>query len=232
MRYKIAVCDDDSADREFLLSLVHLWARENRWEIQLDDFPSAEAFLFHYVEEPDYDILLLDIEMQKMDGVTMAKAVRAENETVQIIFVTGYSEYIAEGYEVAALHYLMKPLAQEKLFAVLERAVQKLKKNERTLVLERMGEVIRIPFFEIRNLEAQQNYVTVHGKQEVSVKKPLGEVAGQLDERFFRMGRSYVVNLAYVQKATKTEVYLTDGSILPLPRGQYEAFHRALIDQS
>ena len=162
----------------------------------------------------------------------MAKTIRGENETVQIIFVTGYSDYISEGYEVAALHYLMKPLAKEKLFAVLDRAVQKLKKNERTLVLDWMGEVIRIPFYEIRYLDVRQNYVTVHGKMEYTVKRPLGELAAQLDERFFRMGRSFVLNLSYVQKATKSEVHLTDGTILPLPRGQYEPLHRAIISRS
>lgn len=62
---------------------------------------SAESFLFCYDEESDFDILLLDIEMDGMDGVSLAKKLRESNETVQIIFITGYSDYIAEGYEVA-----------------------------------------------------------------------------------------------------------------------------------
>lgn len=83
--------------------------------VQTDSFSSAENFLFYYAEECDYDILLLDVEMGAMDGVTMAKKLRQSNDTVQIIFITGYSDYIFEGYEVAALHYLMKPVKEEKL---------------------------------------------------------------------------------------------------------------------
>ena len=84
-------------------------------------------------------ILLLDIEMGGMDGVTMARKVRQADDAVQIIFITGYSDYIAEGYEVEALNYLMKPVDEEKLFSVLGRAAEKLRKNERTLTLDLGG---------------------------------------------------------------------------------------------
>ena len=71
--------------------------------------------------------------MGAMDGVTMARKLRQDNQTVQIIFITGYADYISDGYEVDALHYLMKPIQEEKLFAVLDRAVTKLIKNEKVL---------------------------------------------------------------------------------------------------
>ena len=83
--------------------------------MQISLFTSAEHFLFSYGREKDFDILLLDIEMGDMDGVTMAKKLRQENHAIQIIFITGYSDYIAEGYEVAALHYLMKPVREENM---------------------------------------------------------------------------------------------------------------------
>lgn len=129
MVYRIAVCDDSKADAEFVQSILNNWAAERNVTIQVETFPTAESFLFHYEENKAYDILLLDIEMGAMDGVTMAKKVRQDNETVQIVFITGYSEYIAEGYEVAALHYLMKPVNREKLYAVLDRALEKQRQN-------------------------------------------------------------------------------------------------------
>ena len=89
MKYKIAVCDDSDADRGYVLSMVRGWAACAGHAVQIDDFPSAESFLFRYAEESDYDILLLDIEMGAMDGVTMAKELRKDNDTVQIIFITG-----------------------------------------------------------------------------------------------------------------------------------------------
>ena len=122
MKYKIAICDDSEADRQIVLDMVRHWAAGVGHVVHIDTFTSAENFLFHYAEESDYDILLLDIEMGAMDGVTMAKRVRKDNEAVQIVFITGFDDYISEGYEVSALHYLMKPVRQEKLSAVLNRA--------------------------------------------------------------------------------------------------------------
>ena len=133
MKYKVAICDDSDADRRYIMNMVRSWASAAAHEVQIDGFPSAESFLFRYAGESDYDILLLDIEMGAMDGVTMAKELRKSNDTVQIIFITGYSDYISEGYEVAALHYLMKPVKEEKLCLVLDRAAEKLAKNERIL---------------------------------------------------------------------------------------------------
>ena len=86
--YKIAICDDSQADAEYIAKLVKEWAKDRI--VIIKSFPSAEAFMFNYTEEKDFDILLLDIEMGKMDGVTMAKAIRQDNESVQIVFITGY----------------------------------------------------------------------------------------------------------------------------------------------
>ena len=128
-----------------------------------------------------------------------------------------------------ALHYLMKPVDREKLFSVLDRAVEKLRKNERPLLLELAGETVRLPLRELRYLEVRRNFVTLHAREEYTVKKPLTEFEERLDERFFRTGRSFIVNLMYIQKITRTDIFLTTGEVLPLPRGQYEALNRALI---
>ena len=200
--------------------------------MQTEIFPSAERFLFRYAEDKNWDILLLDIEMGAMDGVTMAKRVRRDNETVQIVFITGYSDYIAEGYEVAALHYLMKPVSREKLMTVLDRALDKRKQQERCLILESTGELVRIPFYEIRYLDVRQNYVTVHAKDDHTVKRTLGDFEKELDSRFCRVGRSMIINLSFIQRVTKTEVRLSDGTVLPLPRGAYEPLNRAIIQHT
>ena len=229
MKCKIAVCDDCAADREFLLHRIGQWASAAGHTVHTECFSSAESFLFRYAETKDWDILLLDIEMEKMDGVTMAKRVRKDNEAVQIVFITGYSDYIAEGYEVAALHYLLKPVNQDKLLSVLDRALEKRKQEERCLNVETYGEMVRIPFYEIRYLDVHQNYVTVHAKGDYTVKRTLGEFEKELDERFCRVGRSMILNLKYIRRVTKTEVHLSDGTVLPLPRGAYEPLNRAII---
>lgn len=229
MAIHIAICDDQQKDLEYISALVREWAEEKKTTAQLELFPSAEAFLFQYAERKDWDLLLLDIEMGNMDGVNMAKTVRRENEAVQIVFITGYSDYIAEGYEVAALHYLMKPVKPEKLFEVLDRAAEKLRRNEGFLTVQTTEETVRLPFYTIRYLDVQKNYVTVHAKADYTVKRTLSEMQAELDRRFFRIGRAAIVNLDLVQRVTKAEVRLSDGTALPLPRGAYELLNRAII---
>ncbi len=229
MQYNVAVCDDSAADRQYILRMLAEWAENSGHSVVVSEFSSSEEFLFHYEDKKEYDILLLDVEMGEMDGVALAKRLRRENETVQIIFITGYSDYIAEGYEVAALHYLMKPVKQEKLWAVLGRAVEKIKKNEAALYLESGGDMFCIPLYQIRYVEVQHNYITVHGKTDVTVKKTLSELEEALNEDFFRVGRSFIVNLRCISRVTKTDIVLSDGTLVPLPRGAYEKVNRAII---
>ena len=230
MKYKIAICDDSDADRQYVLNMVNHWAQSAGHVIHTDVFSSAENFLFHYAEESDYDILLLDIEMGAMDGVTMAKQLRKNNDTIQIVFITGYSDYISEGYEVAALHYLMKPVREEKLCLVLDRAAEKLSRNEKVLNFEVGGEMVRVPIYQIRYADVLGNYVTIHALSDITVKMTLGELEKQLDERFYRAGRSVIINLTQVARVTKTEIKLTDGTAISLPRGAYEGINRAIIN--
>ena len=229
MKLKIAICDDEQNQIEYLTSIVSAWSKENGHICEMRTFPSAEAFLFAYEDDNAYDILLLDIEMKHITGVDLAKSIRKKDQTVQIIFITGYSEYISEGYEVAALHYLMKPVSQQKLFSVLDRAAEKIKQNEKCLNLPLSGEMVRVPLHEIKYLDVHQNYVTVHGKADYTVKRTLGEFEDLLDTRFTRVGRAMIVNLTYISRVTKTDVYLSDGTVLPLPRGAYEPLNRAII---
>ncbi len=232
MKCKIAICDDSDADRGFVNQMTKRWAADRGHDVHIDTFPSAENFMFHYADENDYDILLLDIEMGKMDGVTMAKQLRKSDDTVQIIFITGYSDYISEGYEVAALHYLMKPVKEEKLYSVLDRATEKISKNEKMLFFESGGEMVRVPIYRIRYADVFGNYVTIHALTDVTVKMTLSELEKQLDERFYRVGRSAIVNLNSISRVTKKEIILSDGTSVPLPRGAYDGVNRAIISQS
>lgn len=232
MKYKIAICDDCESDRSYVSALSSKWAARTSADVSVKEFTSAESFLFSYAECCDYDILLLDIEMGQMDGVTMAKQIRRVNETVQIVFITGYSDYISEGYEVAALHYLMKPLEEQKFFSVLDRAAEKLRKNEKVLTLETGGEMVRVPIYHIRWADVRGNYVTVHAKEEYTVKMTLGELFEQLDNRFYRVGRSAIVNLTCISRVTKSDIHLSDGTKIPLPRGAYEGVNRAIIERT
>ena len=231
----ITLCDDERTEIAYLAGLVRKWAAGCNVNAHLSEYTSAESLLFAYEDDKTADILLLDIQMGAMDGVALAKELRRDNKEIQIIFVTGYMEYIADGYDVEALHYLLKPVTEEKLSAVLDKAVQKLTRNERALFVCHTGENVRIPLYEIRFLEVFHNYVTIHAQGDYIVKKTLGELERELerelDSGFFRTGRSHLVNLRYVRKTTKSEIFLMDGSAIPLSRGLFDAINRAIIER-
>ena len=114
---------------------------------------------------------------------------------------------------------------------MLDRAAEKLRRNEKFLTLELSGETVRLPVYQIRCAEVQGNYVTVHARADYTVKMTLSELETRLDDNFFRLGRSALVNLGCVARVTRTAVTLTDGSTLPLPRGAYERINRAIINR-
>ncbi len=209
MRYKIGICDDSQVDTDYVASLVTDWAEQSGAEVELKAYPSAESFLFQYEEESDYDILLLDIEMGQVNGMELARKIRQENQAVQIVFITGYPDYMSEGYDVTALHYLMKPVSAGKLSEVLDRAVRMLARQPRSLVFDLGKESLRVFAEDIVYGESQGHYILLHTKeQEYKFRMTFSELERQLGEGFYKCGRSYIVGLKYVRRITKTAVAL------------------------
>lgn len=119
---RIAICDDETAQRSLLEAYVGEWGMLQQQEVDMALVGSAEQFLFHW-EERRRDILLLDIDMPGGDGLSLARRLRSQGEDVQIVFVTGLAEYALEGYDVDAVSYLIKPVEKERLFACLDKAL-------------------------------------------------------------------------------------------------------------
>ena len=230
MAYRIAIVDDSSVDAAFVEDILKAWAKDRQAGVQTQLFTSAEAFLFHYADDKAWDILLLDIEMGAMDGVSLAKKIRQDNEAVQIVFITGFADYISEGYDVSALHYLMKPVKQDKLFGVLDRAVAAMQKTERVILLPVGGEMLRLPVNQVQYVEAFSHTVAiVTGTDTIQVKMPISEIEKMLGDGFIRSHRSYLVGLKHVARLSKTEVILGNGKALPLSRSAAAAVHKAFI---
>ncbi len=232
MDYTIAVVDDSAQDRVYVSALVRQWAGEKGHVAIVKEFPSAEAFLFAREDGPEADMLLLDIEMGAMNGVDLAKELRRgqANRAVQLIFITGFPDFIAEGYEVDALHYLMKPVAGEKLSAVLDKAVANLVKSEKRLCVTYDRRTDYIPVSQIFYIEAQKQYVSIHAAGgDYRMKTSLAETKGMLDEYFFQCQRSFLVNLRYVVQMKSDCVVLKGGAEVPISRGMAEKIGREII---
>lgn len=230
MTYKIAICDDEKAQLSYVSSLVKKWAICEKYTADICVFESAEAFLFRYAEDKDFDMLLLDIEMGDMDGVELAKCVRAENNAIQILFITAYPDFIAEGYEVSALHYLMKPVDEEKLSGVLNRAVANLKKAERVEIFYADGEALCIPLDEIVSVEAfAHSVVMTTTKEQYRLNETISKIEDLLGDGFVRCHRSYLVSVKYIKKIGKTDIVLDNDTVISLSRRRYDMVNQTFI---
>ena len=230
MPHRIAVCDDDAPQAEALKALVSDWAQQTHAACAVDIFPSAEALQFADASGSVYDVLLLDVEMSGMNGIALARQLRACGSRAEIIFVTSHFEYVGEGYEVDALHDLVKPVAAEKLFSALSRAAARLAETPPFVLIACEGETIRLFESDILFVESFLHDIVIHTRsQEYRIRENISAFAEQLSADFFRVHRSYLVNLKTIVRIGRASVTLTSGVELPLARGKYDAVNRAFI---
>ncbi|MBQ2253547.1 MAG: response regulator transcription factor [Clostridia bacterium] len=230
MEYRIAVCDDQPAQLENLTKKLSLYAEARHIKFHIQTYPSAEAFLFDFSENRNFDLLFLDIEMAGMNGIQLARKIRAENETVQLCFITGYPDYMNQGYDVNALHYLLKPVSVEKLFEVCDRFLKSTETQPRFFLFSLGKEVVRVYEKDLYYGEAQGHYMLLHTRQgELKLRTTVPELEKQLGEGFFRPSRSFLVNLRYVTRITKSEILLEQGVAVPLGKGMFDQANTALI---
>ena len=230
MQLNIAICDDEHTQIEYLQKVVLAWSNTTKHQVKLMTFPSAKAFLFEYSENKTFDILLLDIEMGEINGIELAKKLRSRHDNSQIIFITGYPDFISEGYEVAALHYLMKPVSEAKLRAVLDRAASNISAKETSLLINTDDGIMRIELSDIMAAEVLSHDITLHTTDGlIHIRMSLNELISKLDSRFVRCHRSSLVGLHHVKQITKTDVILDSGALIPLSRRMYDEVNRQFI---
>ena len=232
MKYKIAICDDEQNQIEYITSIVASWSAHEGHGCEIRTFASAEAFLFEYEEDKAYDILLLDVEMKNMNGIELAKRIRKDNNRAEIIFITSHFEFVGEGYEVDALHYLIKPISAEKLTQVLTKAAEKLSVEPPSVVISCEGETVKLYEADILYVESFLHYIVIHTKdKEYKIKENMSVFENRVSDYFYRIHRSYLVSLKYITRISRTSVSIGNTE-LPLSRGKYDDINRAFIQHN
>lgn len=222
----IGICDDEEIQRNYLIKLL-----EKFEDITIKTFSSAEEFLFHFDDNKNFDILLLDIEMKKINGIELAKTIRKENCDAQIIFITGFPDFVMEGYDVGALHYLLKPLKEDKFYEVLEKAIANLHKIDEFILVQTDTESERINLNNIIYIEAMlHNSIITCTDKKIPAKDSISKIDNDLNENFIKCHRSYTVNLRYIKSITKTDVIMDNGDIIPLSRRLYNEINKKFIE--
>ncbi len=226
----IAICDDEENQIKELRRLLDEWSANKPIALVIDEYISAENFLFSYPDNP-CDLLLLDIEMNGINGMELAKKLRGSGDMLPIVFITGYSDYISEGYDVEALHYLLKPIVKEKLFGVLDKYVEKNSATADELLIETTSGVTHISADIITYIEAfgRKTHVHLSDGTIIDCTMSISSFSGKPLKGFVSCHRSYIVNLRFVRSIGKANISIDSGDILPLSRRLFKEVNEKFI---
>lgn len=224
---RIAVCDDEKRFVADFTSIVNKLYRS--LDLITDEYSDGNQLLKSFLTR-QYDIVFLDIEMPGIDGITLAKKIRAMNENVCIVFLTGHVEYAIKGYEVNALRYLTKPATEQSISEVINYVINRMNSQKYLWIKNPEGEY-RVMLSDIIFIESQDQKIVVNtlaGSLEQRGK--LNDYEDRLKaEGFFRIHRSYLVSLSKVVGISGRDVRMADGSVLPAGRTKENEFRNALI---
>lgn len=218
---RIGICDDVSDARLSVQSAVERVLHARRSEARFFAFSSGEGllqWLTHHAGE--LDLVFLDIEMGQMDGMETARRLRAADPDLQLVFVTGYADYVFDGYSVGALGYLLKPPKPEQIEEILSRAQAALCRSlERTFVCRNGDTHYRIPVSHILYFASDRRRVTcVTPGRDYTFYGKLDQVAAEAGGGFVRLHQRYLARAAAVERVEGSEAVLMDGTRLPISR--------------
>lgn len=227
---RVAIVEDDEATRAQLQSFLERYAQEHHVELQIFPFADGAEILERY--QPIYNIILLDIEMPRLNGMDTAERIRTMDEDVVLLFITNLVQYAIRGYSVRALDYVLKPVSYPTFALKLDKAVEMVRRRAPGQVMLRLGDGVQ-------RLETRQiYYVEVH-RGVLHYKTTLGEftLRGTLQSaeeelgkyHFVRCNYWYLVNLAHVSRVHKDTVEVA-GTELQISRRNRAAFLAALTD--
>lgn len=227
---RIAIVEDDDACRLQLESHVRRFGRERGEEIEPVLFSDGLSLADEYL--PIWDILLLDIEMPRMDGMTAAQKIRALDRDVIIIFITNMAKYAIKGYEVDALDYVLKPVGYFALATKLEKAVRYVRSQAQQFLLVPEDDGLhRVPVRDICYIEVLKHWLYLHTTSGIrTMPGSLNEMEQKLAGKFFvRCNKGYLVNLRHVS-LVKSNTVVVGGDELLISRRRKEAFLLAVTD--
>ena len=216
---ELIICDDETVFRKDLKKTLETELDLSGISYKSKEFCCAEDMIKELCASKDGQIFFLDIEMDKLNGMDAARLIRAQNSSAVIIFITSYTDFVFQGYEVKALNYILKPYKNEKILEVLHSALKELELSDDTgLYIEQRTGGIRLPFRTIRYLFSEKHSVHVVTNTDiVTFYGKLNEVETHLPDCFVRIHNRYLINLRYLKAIEKTYAILGQ-DVLPVSR--------------
>lgn len=224
----IGICDDEKDVRAFLKQKI-----EQYTDADILLYEDGEALM---QSDTKPDILFLDIQMPGTDGMQIARQIREYDKSMQIVFVTGIENYVFEAFDVEALNYLVKPIDDKKLEAVLKIAQEKIANSikpidtRQSIVVSAGGIHTKIYLDDIIYAEVFNRKIMIHTTSEnIEYYGKLTELEDMAGENFFRPHRAYLINMKYVERYDATNIYLEKGQVL-MAKQNYKNFVRRYME--
>ena len=227
---RIAVVEDDKTYAAQLKEYLVRYGTEKNQKISVALFPDGEDIVTDYSAE--FDIILMDVEMTFMDGMTTAERIREKDNEVVIIFITNMPQYAIQGYKVDALDYVLKPISYFAFSQRIDRALPRVKKKEATYItVAQKGGKKKLNVDKICYVEVRDHDLIYHStKGDIVTKSSMKEAEDTLGgTKFFRCNRCYLVNLEYVEDFRGNDVTVAS-DVIQVSRARKKAFMDALND--
>lgn len=226
---EIAIVDDQTSERKLLSDKVKLYSEKLPGPCRIFTYTSGWELI--KANRP-FDVIFLDIQMQDLSGIEVAKKLRLAGNTCYIVFVTVLQEYVYDAFEVQATDYLLKPVDDNRFCRMMDRIYSSLQgRGKNSLIVSSKGNAFQsILLGDILYCEAVNHKINIYtkaGVQACSFK--IEELERRLDDRFFRCHRSYLVNLEYVCGYRDGLAALENGGKIPVSRLRGQAFSLKML---
>lgn len=221
----LTICEDEPLIAQKLEHIIH----QTFPSLKTQCVSSGEALL----TSEKANIYLLDIRLTDANGVELAKQIRAEQTHAQIIFITAYEQYVFDTFDVEPLHYLVKPIDEQKLISVVQRAIVKCEQapQQQTVTIQVGQEAVVLNIADLYFAEVQGRNITIHlADQILTYSGRISHLEQQLQGAFFRSHRSYIVHFKHISRYDQTTITFTNGKIAYIARNRYRPFLQAFTD--
>lgn len=195
----IAIVEDEERYAKELEEYIHRYGEETSRQFKVTHFQDGEDLVESY--SGDFDLLLMDIQMQFMDGMTAAEKIRERDQEVQIIFITNRNDYAIRGYEVDALDYVLKPVSYYIFAKKLDKALSRIaNKKSETLTISTKTGVRLIKLEDLYYIESDAHNLIYHtAKGDFITRERIKDAEKNMEGKgFFRSNKCYLVNLQHV----------------------------------
>lgn len=232
---RIAICDDEERHLNQMASFLEEYFQcRPSLHGQVERFQSGSALLHGAEKQGGFDLYILDIIMPELNGIETGRRLRVLGDGGEIIYFTSSNDFAADSYDVRAFFYLLKPIEKEKLFQVLDEAVENLKQRQSSAVVVTTAEGTRRIFLEriryVERVDRCMRYFCTDGTVDSkSIRVSFREMAAPLlaDRRFYLCGVSFVLNFQHITGVTGQTALLDDGKSVMLPRTAAVEFKKA-----